>query len=70
MDLRDKTDEDTLTEVTYALRALARETLPAGSLTKRRAESLCRLARHAKPSLVLRTLLSWRFGLEDRIIRK
>ena len=68
--LRDKTDEEALTEVTYALEALARETLPDGAQTAGRSEALRRLARHAKPSLVSRTLLSWRLDLEDRIIRK
>ena len=67
--LRDKTDEEALTQVTYALEALARETLPDGALTRRRSEALRRLGRHAKPSLVSRTLLSWRLDLEDRIIR-
>ena len=67
---RDKTDEETVTDVTYALEALARETLPDGALTGRRRDCLRRLARHGKPSLVSRTLLSWRLGLEDRIIRR
>ena len=67
--LRDKTDEEALTDVTYALEALASETLPDGALTRRRSEALHRLGRHAKPSLVSRTLLSWRLDLEDRIIR-
>ena len=67
---RDKTNEETLTNVTYALEAFARETVPAEALTWRRVNTLRRLARYATPSFIARTLLSWRLGLEDRILRK
>jgi hypothetical protein len=67
---REKMDEETLTAVSYALDALARETVPVEALTERRVAALRRLARHATPSLISRTLLSWRLGLEDRILRE
>jgi hypothetical protein len=67
---REKMDEERLTEVTYALDALARATVPVEALTERRAAALRRLARHATPSHIARTLLSWRLDLEDRILRK
>ena len=67
---RDKSDEETLTDVTYSLEAFARGTLPDGALTVRRRDCLRRLARHAKPSLVSRTLLSWQNNLPDRTIRR
>lgn len=67
---RDKTNEETVTNVTYALEALARETVPAEALTDARIEALRRLARHATPSLIFRTLQNWRLGLEDRILRE
>ena len=70
VEARDKTNEETLTNVTSALEALARDTVPEEALTGRRLEALRRLARHATPSLISRTLLSWRLGLEDRILRE
>jgi hypothetical protein len=66
---RDKTDEETLTNVTRDLEALAKDTLPEG-VTPHRLEVLRRLARYATPSRISRTLLSWRLGLEDRILRE
>lgn len=67
---RDKTNEETLTNVAFALEALARETVPAEALTRRRLSTLRRLARFATPSFIARTLVSWRLGLEDRILRE
>ena len=66
---RDRSNEETLTEVTHSLEALARETLPEAAQTIRRFQILRRLALRARPALVWRILLGWRLGLEDRIIR-
>ncbi len=67
---RDKTNEETLTNVDYALEVLARETVPVEALIPRRLNTLRRLARYATPSFIARTLVSWRLGLEDRILRE
>ena len=40
VDARDKTNEETVTNVTYALEALARETVPAEALSTQRIEAL------------------------------
>ena len=69
MKSRNKSNEETLTDVIYSLEGFAGGALPDGALTKPRREYLHRLARHAKPSLVARILLSWRFDLPDRTIR-
>ena len=70
VDLRDRTNEETLTDVIHGLETLAKETIRAEALTARRRDMLRRLARDATPSRIARTLLSWRLGLEDRILRK
>lgn len=66
---RDKMNEETVTAVTLALESLAKETVPVEALTDERIAAVRRLARRATPSLITRTLLSWRLGLEDRILR-
>lgn len=66
---RDTSDEETLTEVTYAVETLAKETVPEERLTERRRGCLRRLAAYARPSRIARTLLSWRLNLPDRTIR-
>jgi len=66
---RDKDDEATLTEAVHAFMALAKESIAAESLTDDRLECLRRLALRARPSRILRTLISWRDNLPDRTLR-
>ena len=70
MALRDKSNEETLTEVTYEIEPFASGALPDGAFSRVRRDILRRLVRHAKPSLVSRTLLRWQNDLPDRTIRR
>jgi hypothetical protein len=67
---RDSDDETSLTEVVYAVQALAKATIPAESLSENRLECLRRLVLRARPSRIVRTLVGWRDNLPDRILRR
>jgi hypothetical protein len=67
---RDPDDEESMTEVVYASRALARRILGPDGLDADRERHLRRLAVNAEPSEILPVLLSWRFNLPDRTIRQ
>src|SRR5678815_3731532 len=67
---RDIHNEMTLTDTIYEVEALAKQTIPAESLTERRLKCLRKLALRARPSRILRTLVSWRDNLPDRIVRR
>lgn len=69
IDQRDIHNEETLTNVRSQLDEVAREFLGHGPLTDVEDARLATLARRAKPSLISRTLHSWRFDLSDRTVR-
>jgi len=66
---RNRTDPETITDVTYRLLALGRRVLCAPALEAGREARLRHLATYAKPSEITRTLQSWRFRLPDRAVR-
>jgi hypothetical protein len=70
LDKRDIHNETTLTDTIYAVEALAKQTIPAESLTDRRLKCLRKLAIRARPSRISRTIVSWRDNLPDRIVRR
>ena len=67
---RDLDDEESVTIVCQELRALAHGILSPQALTDRQRQQLGRLARTAKPSLIIRTLRTWVFLLPDRTVRR
>jgi hypothetical protein len=66
---RDKHNLETTTEAGLKLIALAERVMGKEAVTARRRARLFLLARDAKPSVIVRTLLSWRFQLPDRLVR-
>jgi hypothetical protein len=67
---RDKHDPETLTEVGLKLIALAERVAGKNAITARRRARLLHLAVDAKPSVIVRTLLRWRFAHPDRVVRR
>jgi hypothetical protein len=65
---KDRSDPETLTDITVRLQALARRVL-GKNLDDDQKARLNHLARGAKPSEITRTLQSWRFQLPDRTVR-
>ena len=66
---RDPDNEESITEVVYGLRALARRVVSPKDLTRERIRNLYHLAVRAEPSEIVR-LLGWRFRLPDRTVRR
>jgi len=66
---RDKHNEETITDVIDRLFRLARRVC-ARPLEPREESRLRKLAGCAKPSHITRTLVSWRFRLPDRTVRR
>ena len=64
---KDRSDPETLTDITTRLYALARRVLGKELDDGQRAR-LQRLARRAKPSAITRTLQSWRFQMPVRTV--
>ena len=67
---RDKHNEEMLTEIGLKLIALGRRVVSKEGMTPRRCARLIKFAVAAKPSVIARTLLSWRFDLPDRVVRR
>ena len=61
-------DEQSVTDVGRQLIGLARRIVPR-PLTESQRRRLLKLAPTARPSRIVRTLLSWRFELSDRAVR-
>jgi len=66
---RDKTDTESITDVTIRLGSLCRRALCAPALTNEQQARLQQLAVRAKPSEITRVVQSWRFGMPDRAVR-
>ena len=66
---RDKTDTESITDVTIRLGSLCRRTMRTPALTNDQRARLRQLAVRAKPSEITRVLQSWRFRLPDRAVR-
>jgi hypothetical protein len=66
---RDRSNPETITDVTTLLLALASRVLRPRVLEDEQEERLRDLAVRAKPSEITRTLQSWRFQLPDRKVR-
>ena len=67
---RDPDNEESTTETVYGLRALARRVCSPRDLTRERIRTLACTAVNAEPSEIVRLLLSWRFRLPDRTVRR
>src|SRR6187551_3562774 len=65
---RVKGDLEALTSATYRLLALAARVL-GRSLTPEECDRLKEMVPRAKPSVITRTLLTWRFNLSDETVR-
>src|SRR5262245_30082773 len=66
---RDTDDEESLTDVVFQLRRLARQLVSRESLSRERIMRLKWLALHAEPSEIRRELLRWYLDYPDRSVR-
>jgi hypothetical protein len=65
---RDPDDEESITDAVYEVRALAHRV--GAQLSSPRSRQLASMTAVSEPSEVLRLLLSWRFRLPDRTVRR
>jgi hypothetical protein len=68
----DRDDETTITTAQSKLERLATELISPAALSAPQKRQLQKMlaARSAKPSVIVRTLQQWQFGLSDRAIRR
>jgi hypothetical protein len=65
---RDADNEESITDVVYGLRALARRVVPREQLPETYRHELRRLGVDAEPWEIVRVLQAWRFNLTDRAV--